>query len=223
MCGRFISGADETSWAEYCTILRLPTATPAPTAAERAPGQAIEVVRAGPDACGARELTRLRWGLLPHWVTDRKDASKLINVRSETAGRKFARYLERQRCVIPAAGFFEWQQTGPGRPKAKILIRDRARPVISLAGLWSLWTGEDGETVETCAILTTGPSGLVRPIHDRMPVILTAEAADEWLGPGRGARELAALLQPYEAPTMAAEPEVAHDATPAGPSQGELF
>lgn len=220
MCGRFISGADEQTWSEYCEILRLPTQTAAPERGERLPSQAIAVIRAAPEGAG-RELAALRWGLLPHWVTDRKEAPKLINVRSETAPKKFARYLERHRCIIPAAGFFEWRANAPGQRKTKILVRDRARPILSMAGLWSRWAGTDGEAVETCAILTTAPSGLVRPIHDRMPAILDADGANAWLEPGRTVAELAALLAPFEAASMVAEPE--ENPPPAGPAQGELF
>jgi putative SOS response-associated peptidase YedK len=222
MCGRFMSGADDYTWSEYCRVLRLPTATPAPTRGERSPGQAIAVLRAVPEKA-ARELAELRWGLLPHWVTDRKKAPKLINVRSETAHKKFARYLERHRCVIPAAGFFEWSASAPGERKTKFLIRDLARPILSLAGLWSLWTGPDGEAVETCTILTTEPNALVRPIHDRMPAILDEAVASAWLEPDRDARELGALLAPHESATMVAEPEGAPPPPPRGPSQGELF
>jgi putative SOS response-associated peptidase YedK len=220
MCGRFISGADEQTWSEYCEILRLPTKSPAPAPGERSPGQAITVVRAALGGSGGREVAALRWGLLPHWVTDRKGAPKLINVRSETAPKKFARYLERHRCIIPAAGFFEWQEAAPGQRKTKILVRDRARPLISMAGLWSRWTGPDDEAVETCTILTTAPTGLVRPIHDRMPAILDEEAANEWLEPGGDVRELVKLLGPRESETMVAEPA---EPPPAGPKQGELF
>lgn len=219
MCGRFISGADEQTWSEYCEILRLPTKTPAPARGERLPSEAITVIRAAPEG-GGRELAALRWGLLPHWVTDRAKAPKLINVRSETAPRKFARYLERHRCIIPAAGFFEWKANAPGQRKTKFLVRDRARPIMSLAGLWSRWAGPDGEELETCAILTTEPSGLVRSLHTRMPAILDVDAANAWLEPGLDARDAVALLAPFEAESMVAEPE---GPPPAGPRQGELF
>ena len=64
---------------------------------------------------------------------------------------------------------------------------------------------ETGETVRSCAIITTGPNALMEPIHDRMPVILDAEAEALWLDPAtEDPNRLTALLQPYPAEEMEA-------------------
>lgn len=219
MCGRFISGADEQSWEEYCRILRLPTSSAAPVVGDRAPSQDISTVRVSADGI-ARECVELRWGLIPRWLRDEKPSLKLINIRSETAQTKFRQDFVRRRCIIPAAGFYEWKMPDVGKKKIKHLIHDTARPLISMAGLWSLWKGPNDEILETCAILTTEPCDVVRPIHNRMPAILPEVALDPWLDGDADVKSLRALLVPYSATTLTAEPD--EEARPE-PEQGELF
>jgi putative SOS response-associated peptidase YedK len=217
MCGRFISGADEIAWSDYCEILRLPTSKVALQSGDRAPSQGIQVVR---QAGGSelRELVSLRWGLIAPWVKELKKAPKLINVRSETARTKFRAAFERGRCIIPTSGFYEWKKPTVGKKKIPYLIRDHESPILSMAGLWSQWTGPEDEAIESCAILTTEPCEVVRPIHDRMPALLSLADASLWLEPEADPSELERLLVPYEACSLIAEP-----LAPEPPIQGELF
>lgn len=203
MCGRFTSTSQPSLLAERFRA--------DPSAVEGhqpswnvAPATDILVITASED--GARRLRSLRWGLVPKWAKDDSAKSQLVNLRAETASSKptFKRLLARQRCIIPADGFYEWQDMGKGRRKQPIYIVARDQQPLALAGLWETWhdkgagAGEDkGERLWSCTILTTTPNKLMAAIHDRMPVILPPESWDAWLDPANtDADELAKLLVP---------------------------
>jgi len=168
-----------------------------------APGQLILAARDGDQG---RKGAMLKWGLVPPWAKDPSIGSRMINARSETVAEKpsFRRAFDRQRCIIPADGFYEWRKDG--KVKIPMLFRLREGRPFAFAGLWEAWrppSGE-GETLFTCTILTTVANELVQPVHDRMPVILPKEAIDLWLDrdvPGEGVR---GLLVPYPAEEMEA-------------------
>jgi putative SOS response-associated peptidase YedK len=131
----------------------------------------------------------------------------MINARSETAAEKpaFRSAIRRRRCLVPASGFYEWKRTN-GR-KQPYFIRMRAGKIFAFAGLWESWKKPDGAAVESCALLTTSPNDLLRPIHDRMPVIVSPRDYDLWLSPEvQDPRELAFLFHPYPPEEMAAFP-----------------
>jgi len=156
----------------------------------------------------SRRLRRLRWGLVPGWAKDPKVGNRMINVRAETVTDKptFKRLLARSRCVLPADGFFEWQDlgadpgAGPGRRQRKqpFYITTRDGAPLALAGLWTTNSHADSAgPVETCTILTTSANRLMSSIHHRMPVILPEAAWDTWLDPANTDTDaLAALLVP---------------------------
>jgi putative SOS response-associated peptidase YedK len=158
-----------------------------------------------PAAAGQRELAWLRWGLVPSWAKDPSIGNRLINARAETVAEKpaFRTALRRRRCLVVADGFYEWQRSG--RAKDPYFIRMRDDRPFAFAGLWESWEGPDHSVLETCTILTTEPNELVRPIHDRMPVILPPEVYACWLDtsiqdPGR----LSQLLVAYASEPMEA-------------------
>ena len=128
-----------------------------------------------------RRLVRFKWGLIPHWA--KKPGTGLINARSETADVKpsFRHSFKKQRCLLPASGFYEWKKEG-GK-KLPFCMGLASREPFAFAGLWSTYQSTGGERIETCAILTTSANGLVARIHERMPVILPREAEDLWLDP----------------------------------------
>jgi putative SOS response-associated peptidase YedK len=169
-----------------------------------APTQSVAAVRS--TAAGG-ELAFLRWGLIPSWSSDPAIGNKLLNVRAETVSEKpsFRSAFKRRRCLIPASGFYEWQQTGTRR-KQPYFIRPRDGGLFSFAGLWEEWHDPRGEVVETCTILTTDANDLMRPLHDRMPVILDPMAAARWLDAGADNASLHALLVPYPGGRMEAFP-----------------
>jgi putative SOS response-associated peptidase YedK len=154
-----------------------------------------------------RVLTRLRWGLIPSWASDPAIANKLLNARSETVAEKpsFRSAFKHRRCLIPASGFYEWQKLGAGR-KQPYFIRPRDGGLFALAGLWERWNDPRGETVETCTILTTTANEVMRPLHERMPVIVGADADALWLDPHASADALRALFVPYTSEGMEAVP-----------------
>jgi putative SOS response-associated peptidase YedK len=169
-----------------------------------APSQAVAVVR---QADGERRLDMLRWGLVPSWARDPSMGNRMINARGETVHDKpaFRTAFRRRRCLVPADGFYEWQQQDHG--KQPFYIRMREERPFAIAGLWEHWTGPDGEPLETCTLITTAPNELLAPIHDRMPVILPPAAWTTWLDPDNQDTELLrALLLPYPANDMTAYP-----------------
>jgi putative SOS response-associated peptidase YedK len=174
-----------------------------------APGEAVPVVRPRAAADGRSfEIVKLRWGLLPAWTRDVATATAPANARAESLGSRpaFREAFRRRRCLVPASGFFEWR--GPGRRRQPYLFRLRDGAPLCFAGLWESWRGpEGGPAVETCAIITTAPNELIRPIHDRMPAILASEDIGRWLDPGLAmSRDLAPLLHPFAAEAMTAVP-----------------
>lgn len=140
----------------------------------------------------ARGAMLARWGLIPHWAKDASIGPKLCNARAETVAEKPAfrdAYRER-RCLVPADGFFEWRQEGAR--KQPYYLRPARSPIFAFAGLWETWRGPSGP-VASCTIITTEANALVRPLHDRMPVIIPPEDFARWL---EGGARASALLRP---------------------------
>jgi putative SOS response-associated peptidase YedK len=201
MCGRFGLFASGEELAERYPFVEIPPLDPHYNIA---PTQSVATVRA---TSTGHQLRFLRWGLIPSWASDPAIGNKLINARAETVAQKpsFRSAFKQRRCLIPASGFYEWQKAGTGR-KQPYFIRPLDAGLFSLAGLWEAWHDPRGETVETCTILTTEANELMRPLHDRMPVILGTESERLWLDPRAGTDALHALLKPYSAERMEAFP-----------------
>ena len=151
----------------------------------------------------SRELTLVRWGMIPSWVKDPRTFTTLINARSEGAADKpsYRGPMRHRRCLVPTDGFYEWT----GRPGAKRphLIRPFDHAPFALAGLWEHWLGADGSEVETMAILTTAANADLGRLHDRMPVIIAPGDFDRWLDCSSGtAQDVLDLLRPAAAGTL---------------------
>lgn len=164
-----------------------------------APMQQVPIVRL--NAAGERELVQMRWGLVPRWAKDPSIGAKMINARGETVAAKpsFRTALRRHRCLLPADGFYEWQVRGEG-PKQPMRIGMKDGSVFGLAGLYERWLSPEGEPLDTCTILTTEANALLRPIHERMPVIVPTDAYEQWLDPA--AEDAASLIAPFHAQPM---------------------
>ena len=145
-----------------------------------APSQRIAVIRRRGET-GERELAFLQWGFVPAWARDPASMSQPINARGETVEAKpmFRDAFRKRRCLIPADGFYEWKKTAGGKQPWRIERADGAP--FAFAGLWDRWQGRDGTVVESCAIITTDANETMRPIHDRMPVILDIGRFGPWL------------------------------------------
>ena len=157
------------------------------------------------DQHGQRRITLFKWGLVPSWAKDEKIGFKMINARAESLLEKpaFKNLVTRRRCVIPADGFYEWQQMEGGKQPKRILLK--SEELFGMAGLFDSWRSPEGHIVNSCTIITTRPNELMTPIHDRMPVILRREAEDLWLNPKtQDPQLLQALLEPYDAQQMRA-------------------
>ncbi len=131
----------------------------------------------------------------------------MINARAETVSEKpaFRAAIRRRRCLIPADGFYEWKRAG-GR-KQPYYVRMRDAWTFAFAGIWESWKGGEGEAIESCALLTTGPNELLEPIHDRMPVIIPPGGYDLWLSPEVGdPSALSSFFSPYPSEEMVAYP-----------------
>lgn len=144
----------------------------------------------------------MQWGLIPFWAKDANIGSNLINARAEGIATKpaFRSAFKSCRCLIPADGFYEWEQT----PHGKQPIMLASGELFAFAGLWDRWKSPEGESVESCCIVTCEPNELAARFHDRMPVIIAPEDYDTWL---TGTSEQAlTLLKPYPAQEMRAYP-----------------
>jgi putative SOS response-associated peptidase YedK len=169
------------------------------------PGGGVPAVRVAPGR-GRRETVSLHWGLVPAWVKERADfGAKLINARAESLAGKpaFREAFRLRRCALPASGFYEWE-SGDYTHKPW-LFRWRDEQPFFLAGLWESWRAPDGGVLESCTVITTEPNELMRPIHHRMPAMLTSEQCDRWLDPvEQTPARLAPLLVPPPAGRMTA-------------------
>jgi putative SOS response-associated peptidase YedK len=153
-----------------------------------------------------RELMPARWGLVNHWMTDRKQAFKGINARSDSVQKSgvFREAFKERRCVVPADGFFEW--TGPKEARQPIWFHRDDGGLILFAGLYESWRPEPGQWERTFTILTTTPNSLTEPVHNRMPVILEDEAVEEWLFVRKSPESLTELLVPARESLLVATP-----------------
>lgn len=169
-----------------------------------APMQFIPAVITGKQG---NRLGELRWGLVPSWAKEDKIGGGMINARAESLTEKpaFRKLLTSRRCLIPADGFYEWQQREGGKQPFRIVMKDG--DLFSFAGLYDIWTDPEGNKLATCTIITTEPNSLMSEIHTRMPAILRPEHEAEWLAREHAdAASLLKLLQPYEAAKMRAYP-----------------
>ena len=154
---------------------------------------------------GHNVAEHMRWGLIPSWAKDMSIGNKAINARAETLLERpmFRNALRRRRCLILADGFYEWTSRGKARQPMRILLTT-GEP-FAFAGLWETWTNPEGEMIHSCTIITTTPNDVMRPIHDRMPVILRPEDEAAWLDQDNdNAAMLNGLLAPYPPNTMQA-------------------
>jgi putative SOS response-associated peptidase YedK len=201
MCGRFVLTADLQAIQQSFDLLTLPAQFQ--PRYNIAPTQPVAVITNEK----SRELTFYRWGLIPSWAKDDSMAARMINARSETAAEKpaFRSALRRRRCIIPADGFYEWQQHG--KDKIPFFIHRQERQIFGMAGLWEIWQEPGGGEIRTCTILTTEANTFMKNYHERMPVILRREDYRLWLSPNEEpAGLLTGLMRPYAEDDLVAYP-----------------
>ena len=191
MCGRYASFLPPEAIARFFrTVNPLPNLAPSWNVA---PTQAAMVVRRHPET-GDRHLDLLKWGLVPSFTKDIKQARRPINARSETVATSgmFRTAFAKRRCLVPAGAFYEWRAEPTGKQPYAIARMDG--DPMAFAGLWEAWRYPDGEILRTFTILTTNANATMAELHDRMPVILEPTDWPIWLGEVEG--DPAALLRP---------------------------
>jgi putative SOS response-associated peptidase YedK len=144
-----------------------------------APSLRVPILLARPE----RTLLAARWGLLPPFAREPAAGNRFINARVETIAKAsaFRDSFRHRRCVVPATGFFEWRD-GP-KPRQPYFIHPSEGGILPLAGLWSTWVSKHGEAIDSFTIITTEARGVVRGLHDRMPLVLPRGDIDRWLSP----------------------------------------
>ena len=192
MCGRFVRKLyAETIASEFDVDEVVTDLAPSYNVA---PSQQVAVVMTD----GKKRLVSMKWGLIPAWSDDPAIGNRLINARAETITEKpsFREAFLRQRCLVIADGFYEWQKRG--RTRRPYFIHLKAERPFGFAGLYDLWTSPEGEVITTCTIITTEPNEIVKTLHDRMPVILPKQFEDAWLDPYNADHaSLIQMLGPY--------------------------
>lgn len=197
MCGRYTVSAPPEILADLFELGQIPLFPPR---FNLAPTQEAPIVRV-PAPGEPRRLDLVRWGLIPAWAKEAAIGNRMINARADGVAEKpaFRSSFKKKRCLVVADGFYEWKKEGAG--KQPYWIHRQDRQPFAFAGLWASWKdAEKGEWLDTFTILTTEPNEVLKPIHDRMPVILDREQYGLWLDPAvSDAGRLQDLLVPAPA------------------------
>ena len=216
MCGRLTLQTETEQLSRFLASLNMPLFAGLEPRYNICPTQPVACIRQGPSS--QLETAALRWGLVPFWAKDLKIGARMINARSETVADKpaFRAAFAARRCLIVADGFYEWKKAGKTKQPYYIARGDR-KPFF-MAGLWESWQDKNAsdseatdseatQSVETCSVLTTEANELMRPLHDRMPVILDPPNLDFWLdNQFENRNKLQEILVPYAAGGLRAWP-----------------
>ncbi len=137
-----------------------------------------------------------RWGLIPSRAKEERIGNRMINARAETLLQKpsFRTPFKKQRCLVLTDGFYEWKKTSDGKIPHRVSMRDDEP--FAFAGIWEVWKTPDGEDVKSFSIITTEPNELMKPLHNRMPVIIKQENEEKWLQE-IDISEAQKMLEPY--------------------------
>ncbi|MCJ7735618.1 MAG: SOS response-associated peptidase [Anaerolineales bacterium] len=204
MCGRFTLTVSPEELQAAFPNFNIPGDIP--PSYNIAPSQPIPVI---PND-GKNHLDFYRWGLIPSWTkADNLGKFNLINARSETAAEKpsFKNSFRRRRCLVLADGFYEWSKSTAGNVKTPYYFTLKDQTPFAFAGLWEIWNSPEGDLLKSACILTTTPNEVVKPVHDRMPVILHPENYETWLSPIEGKPEdFQPFLKPFPGNLMQAYP-----------------
>ena len=200
MCGRYDNLIPRDAYSALFRAARIPRSN-FPPRYNIAPTDQIPIVRVDPRD-GERELVMARWGLIPFWMKEKPKVPH-INARAETVHKLplFREAFAKRRCLIPATGFYEWQQRDDGKQPYRFRRKD-LEP-FAFAGIWE-FNRLGGEDILSAAMIVGEPNPLVGGVHDRMPVMLMMEDYDRWLGANSDLDELRAMLRPYDANLMEA-------------------
>lgn len=179
MCGRFALFHDAAAIAAHFGV-----AAPEIMASRYniAPTQPVMAIRRPPDSLlEKKEITHFFWGLVPRWAKDLSYAGRMINARSETVAEKasYKAPYKYRRCLVPMSGFYEWQKVGKQKQPHYIGMADGG--LFAAAAIWETWGSPDGSELQSVSVLTTEPNEFMKPLHNRMPVILEPADYNEWM------------------------------------------
>lgn len=200
MCGRYGSYAHERLRPiEEALKFHFPE-TALPVRYNIAPSQPVIIVR---PAAQEYEVAEVKWGLIPSWSKKPRTSYSTINARAENAAKSpvFRAAFKYRRCLVPADCFYEWQAVPGQKVKQPYCIRMLDGSPFAFAGLWEVWEGND-HTMESCTIMTTDANELMRPIHNRMPVILEPRDYAAWMAADNA--EPGKLLKPFPSSQLTA-------------------
>jgi putative SOS response-associated peptidase YedK len=207
MCGRFVAASPPDQIARYFDA-QAPEALLEPSYNVAPTNDVYAVLEDG----SSRRVEALHWGLVPRWAKDPSVGNRMINARAETLAAKnaYKHAFAKRRCIIPADGFYEWRAEPDQKRKQPYYIHRPDGEPLAFAGLWEVWrdpNSRDADELHSCTIVTGQPNEKVRPIHDRMPVILPSQAWDTWLDPDQHDLDLLGkLLVPASASTIELHP-----------------
>jgi putative SOS response-associated peptidase YedK len=173
MCGRYTFFDVSEVYERFGVNERIEGLTPRYNAA---PGQMMPVVvKQSPN-----HIRLMRWGLIPSWAKDPKIGYRMINAREETVAQKpsYKKPLSKQRCLVPANGFYEWQKENGKQP---YYFTSKDGKLIALAGLYDVWKDAEDHEIWSFTIITRTANDVVRKVHERMPVVLDARQEEDWL------------------------------------------
>lgn len=193
MCGRYAATLPPEMMVELFNLLNQ---IDFPPRYNITPTQPIAAIW---EQAGRRTIQLVRWGFVPGWVKDPREFSLLINARAETMAEKpsFRDAVRHGRCIIPASGYYEWMKGKDGVRRPYYITMADGSPMV-FAGLYSNWSGPQGEEVDTACIVTVEPNLEISSIYDRMPAMLQGENVDLWLNTRdidvKAARQLALPL-----------------------------
>jgi putative SOS response-associated peptidase YedK len=192
MCGRYTLATDVESYLLQLE-LEVPEELRHPRRYNVAPSQPVLGIVADPHP----RIEVMEWGYVPVWAKPGSAMKPVINARGETIAEKpyFRGAFHSSRCAVLADGFYEWRKLrGGAKQPYRITMRDGG--IFAMAGLWSNRHDEHASHRATCAIVTVAANDAMKPIHDRMPLILDIPSLQLWLDPLARPRELTPLLQP---------------------------
>lgn len=198
MCGRF---SRHYTWAQLHALYMLTQKVPHSNMQPRYNVCPTTQIDAVVGTVKGREVQSMRWGLIPQWWKRSLKEFKLatFNARVETVAEKpmFRSAFRRNRCLIPASGYYEWHTEGKEKQPYFFTAADGS-PILSIAALWDEWTDPDsGRAMQSCTMLITEPNQFVGKIHDRMPVLLEPDQFTPWLSGTAGLEILKPQSEDY--------------------------
>lgn len=203
MCGRFSLTDIDSIFSRFGVIISKDINKKITPHYNIAPTQKIPVIYK--DKNQENRIEFMKWGLVPYWAKDPKIGYKMINARAETLTQKpsFKHLLKTKRCLVPSSGFYEWKRID--KRKVPYYIGIKNSRIFSFAGLYDNWKDSVGNELKTFTIITTNSNNTLKPIHNRMPVILEQEFEEDWLDvKTHDFDSLKQMLKPYPDDNMIA-------------------